>query len=111
MPSFDGYPGARALFAAVSALLAAGCFCSKPWSAFPEETPPDEQYTTGSATHGTDVYVWRCLKGQRVVVSQYSAEMTCSSAKRETAPCGGTTPIEQSLEGPPLPARPGMEWR
>jgi hypothetical protein len=111
MPIHGASVRGRALAFALSALALTGCFCQKPWDAFPEKTAPDEQYSVGSATHGTDVYVWRCLNGQRVVVSFYSAEMTCSAPKRETAPCGATTPIESSLKDPQRRATPGLEWR
>jgi hypothetical protein len=95
------------------ALLAlAGC-CSAPWNAYPETTPPDRSCSTGEV-HGHDVYIWECLRGEHVVVAQYSAEMTCSSAQREAVPCGGTTPLEASLKLTPAQCsgpRAGRAWR
>jgi hypothetical protein len=104
-------PRALAALALALAGLASGC-CSDPWSAYPESAAPDDQYTTGSGTHGYDVYVWSCLKGQRVVVAQFSSEMSCQAPRREAAPCGGTTAIEKQLASEPRsPARPGRDWR
>lgn len=102
--------GCRTLIAC--ALSVAGC-CSDPWSAYPESTMPDRSCSTGDV-HGHDVYIWECLRGERVVVAQYSAEMSCQAPVRDTAPCGSTTKLEGSLElsdeacsGP----RSGREWK
>ena len=90
-------------------LALSGC-CTAPWVRFPEKTPPDRSCTTGSAVQGTDVYIWECLRGQKVVVSQYSAEMTCQSATREVLACGARSTLEAdpSLDchGP----RAGFAW-
>ena len=100
---------------AVLGLSCSACFCRAPWVAWPRTTVPDDQYTTGSATYGYDVYVWEChgADTQRTVVFQYSAEMTCQSAQRETAPCGTPTATEASSLStvPHLPARDGRAWR
>ena len=99
--------------ALAGAFLLSGCFCADPWKAFPEIAPPDRSCSTGSV-HGNDVYIWDCLRGQHVVVSQYSAEMTCQRAVRETSACGTTTPLERSLALTAemcAGARPGREWR
>jgi hypothetical protein len=95
-----------------SALLffASGC-CGRPWSAFPNSVPPDEQLSNTSATHGYDMYVWHCLNGARVVVAQFSAEMSCRAPERETAACGATTQLEARVRASPVgPIRTGREW-
>ncbi|HKY39121.1 MAG TPA: hypothetical protein VJN18_24450 [Polyangiaceae bacterium] len=87
--------------------------CSEPWRAFPEKTLPDRSCSTGSV-HGDDVYIWDCLRGQHVVVAQYSSEMSCRSPMRQVSPCGTKTPLETSLALTPAlcsGARPGREWR
>lgn len=100
----------RVAFALV-VVLVAGC-CAEPWRKHPEATRPDEQYSLGGSVHGYDVYLWRCLRGARVVVYQYSAEMTCQAAMRETAPCDGVTGFEQSHAAERRdPVRDGHEWR
>jgi len=87
-----------------------GC-CAEPWRAYPESTQPGEQYSTGDATHGEDVYVWDCLGGSRVVVSQYSAENSCQAPKRATAACGGTTETDTRLASENHgPIRSGRAW-
>lgn len=79
----------------VLVLLALSGCCAKPWSlSDAPKVPPDVQYREPSATHGNDVYVWTCVDGQHVVISQYSAEMTCASPKLETFPCGTESPLE-----------------
>ena len=93
-------------------LAAAGC-CADPWNAYPENISPDRSCSTGSS-HGHDVYIWECLRGEHVVVAQYSAEMTCQRAVRETSACGATTPLERSLALTPAMcagARPNRAWR
>lgn len=105
--------GANALRAALVlvALLVSAC-CSEPWRKHPEPTRPDEQYSIGGSVHGYDVYVWHCLRDARVVVYQYSAEWTCQSAVRETAPCDGTTAFEQTHATERRdPVRQLREWR
>jgi hypothetical protein len=94
------------------ALALAGC-CSDPWKAFPESTPPDRSCSTGDV-HGHDVYIWDCLRGEHVVVAQYSAEMSCRAPVRETAACGAKTPLETSLGLTPAMCsgpRAGRAWR
>lgn len=63
------------------ALIAAGC-CSDPWRVYPEHTAPDRTCSTGSVA-GYDVYIWDCLRGQHVVVAQWSGEMSCRSPVQE----------------------------
>lgn len=81
----------------------------EPWTSYPERTPPDEQYIAGGVTHGYEIYVWECLRGQRVVVYDYKAEWSCESPKRQTAPCGTKTPIEVLTASDPR--RPMWEHR
>ena len=93
-------------------LLMPGCDCADPWAAFPERTPPDQSCSTGSV-HGFDVYIWHCLRGQRVVVAQYSAEMQCRPPERAVAPCGTLTTIEVKLKLSALQCagpRSGRAW-
>ena len=90
-----------------------GCWCSEPWNAFPEKTPPDVSCSTGEV-HGHDVYIWSCVRGEHVVVAQYSAEMTCQSAVREVSACGRKTPLELKLKLTPTQCsgpRGGRAWR
>lgn len=91
-------------------LLPLGGCCSDPWSAYPRATPPDRSCTTGSATHGTDVYIWDCVGGEKIVVTQYSAEMTCQSPKEEKLACGAKAAIEADPSINCKGARPGREW-
>jgi hypothetical protein len=94
------------------ALTVAGC-CSDPWRAYPESAPPDHSCSTGSV-QGSDVYIWDCLRGQRVVVAQYSAEMSCQAPERAVSACGTITSLEKSLALTPEKCkgpRPGREWR
>ncbi len=60
--------------------------------------PPDVQFQTGT-THGYDVFIWTCVDGEHVVVSQYSAEMRCDIANIERVPCGTRTKLEVALDG------------
>jgi hypothetical protein len=99
--------------AALALLLlgSSGC-CASPWSRYPRRQLPDESYSLGGATHGFDVYVWRCVDGQRIVVSQYSAEMTCQAAQQETVACGAETAFERAhAEETRQPVRASRNWR
>lgn len=58
---------------------------------------PDHACVAGSATHGDDVYIWDCHHGQRVVIAQYSGEMSCSTPRKDTAACGAVTKLETDL--------------
>ena len=99
---------------AITSLALSGC-CRDPWSAYRMPVPPDHACTTGSSTHGDDVYVWDCHEGRRVVVAQYSAEMGCSPARQDTAPCGTVTRLETelglSMASCTSGARSGREWK
>jgi hypothetical protein len=93
-------------------LTQSGC-CTSPWNVFPMNRPPDIQFTTGSATHGEDVYIWECQKGEphRSVVHQYSGEMFCAAPGKEESACGTLTSFESSLGAAPRMApRPGYSW-
>ncbi len=96
--------------------LAAACGgagWAEPWGAFPEKTPPDRQCSTGTS-HGYDVYIWDCLRGEHVVVAKYSAEMSCRAPTREASACGTLTPLERSLSLTPALCggpRAGRGWR
>src|SRR5262245_31388138 len=99
----------RPVLALLLVLGLAGC-CSDPWQAYPQSHPPDRSCTTGSAVQGTDVYIWDCLAGHKIVVTQYSAEMTCQSPKREELACGAKTAIESDPTLNCKGARPSREW-
>lgn len=58
--------------------------------------PPDHSCRTGT-THGYDVYTWNCINNQKVVVYQYSSEMTCQKPHKEITACGQLTPIEKKI--------------
>jgi hypothetical protein len=77
--------------------LVAGCW-RDPWDAYPMSTMPDHQCNVGSSTHGTDLYIWECVDGQRVAIGKYSAEMSTSSPERSTASCGTLTGLELRLK-------------
>jgi hypothetical protein len=87
----------RPTFAVVIAVALAAC-SSDPWDAYPMHTMPDEQCDVGSSTHGTDLYVWKCVDGKRVAIAKYSAEMWSSPAERDTAACGSETDLERKLK-------------
>ena len=78
------------------ALLLMGCTgcCLKPWQKFDMPKPPETSCFEVGA-HGWTIYAWECLDGQHVVIGQYSAEMTCEAAIRETSACGQHTPLER----------------
>jgi hypothetical protein len=84
-----------------------GCWCTSMHVPGAPAVPPDEQYQTGS-THGYDVFVWRCFAGRHVVVSQFSAEMTCGFAHLESSACGTLSEVEKQSAGEPR--RPITRW-
>ncbi len=103
----------RTALAVAAAVGLAGC-CQDPWEAFPEKNPPDRQCVTGGSAAGFDVYVWECLRGQRVVLAQYSAELSCRKPERATAACGGETTLDKAIKIEPADCagpRPGRAWR
>ncbi len=58
------------------------------------DTTPDSQCRVGASTHGYDLYIWDCVDDEHVVISFYSAEMTCSTPEKETTACGELTELE-----------------
>lgn len=76
------------------AVLAFGC-CAKPWDAHPMDSAPDEQCRVGSGAAGYDLYIWECVDNEHVVISFFSAEMSCSAPEKETVPCGELTAFEE----------------
>jgi hypothetical protein len=114
MRGMNGRSAAAALGLAwlLAGVSLAGC-CADPWKKFPEGTPPDRTCSTGSI-HGHDVYIWDCLRGQHVVVAQWSGENSCRMAVREVGPCGQPTKLERKLALTPAMcagARTGRAWR
>jgi hypothetical protein len=85
----------RTLWLILLLFLLTGC-CQPPWEKFEISTPPDRSCRTGT-THGYDVYIWNCQNNQKVVIYQYSTEMTCQKSQKETARCGELTSIEKTL--------------
>ena len=79
------------------ALLLSGC-CRRAWKVYRELPTPDEAYITGS-THGYTVYIWNCYNNKRVVVYQFSAEMSCKYPEKEEVACGEQAEIEKEVEG------------
>lgn len=77
-------------------LLLVGC-CSRPWQTFDMPSPPDRSCRTNGGVSGYDVYIWKCVNNQKVVISQYTAEMSCKKAQKETVACGQLTPLEKTL--------------
>jgi hypothetical protein len=92
-------------------VMAAASCCRRPWSMFPDMPgSPDQSYRTGSV-FGYDVYIWECLKGERIVIFQYSAEMSCRKAEMQKVPCGQQAPIEKEIEKmEKSPVPDGMRW-
>lgn len=74
------------------ALLSCG---GNPWSVAGAPTvPPDAELRTGVEA-GEDVYVWRCYRGERVVVRQYGTACTGTRAPvLDRGPCGAPLPVE-----------------
>jgi hypothetical protein len=98
------------VLASALAFAAVGCSCSEPWVAFPGNRAPDHQYTVGNGVESHSMYVWDCIDGRHVVISQDFAEWACGSPKRETSACGEQTEIERlTAREPKQPAR--VPWR
>ena len=89
-------------------LFLAAC-CAKPWDAQPMDSAPDEQCRVGESTHGYDLYIWDCVADEHVVVSFYSAEMSCNPPEKTSVACGELTDLEtefadqlgENCESPP----------
>ena len=93
-------------------LLAVSACCPAPWSvAGAPNVRPDAQYREPSSTHGNDVYLWTCFEGHHVVVSQYSAEMSCQAPKLERFDCGTLSPLELATpEGSRVAVPKSQQW-
>ena len=58
------------------------------------EAAPDHQCRTGG-DGGYDLWIWECVDGERVAVTQYCTGLSgCREAEREATACGGTTELE-----------------
>ncbi len=78
----------------ISLLMLSNC-ASAPWKSYPMSQSPDFSCVTGSEA-GYDVYVWKCLDGKRVVISQKCAGLYgCHSTKKEVVACGAKTKREE----------------
>jgi hypothetical protein len=77
-------------------LMAAGGCCPHPWDKYPMSLKPDRACRTGSPS-GYDVYLWKCVQQQKVVIYQFSGEMSCQQPQKQTAACGELTAIEKEL--------------
>jgi hypothetical protein len=87
---------ARVLLLSLLVFPLAGCV-AKAWGTHPMPRPPDRSCRTGGGV-GHDVWIWHCIDGKHVVVSQYCGGFVgCSEAEREEAACGEETPLETSL--------------
>lgn len=100
-----------ALAALLLAPALAAC-CQRPWKAFPMETPPDRACMMGT-THGHTLWIWDCVDGEKVVVGQYTAEMSCAAPELEKAACGEFTPleVEYGLDQPDAACEGAPEWQ
>lgn len=68
------------------------------WVTHPMPRPPDRACRTGGGA-GHDVWIWDCVAGEHVVISQYCGGFVgCREAERETVACGRKTPLERQLE-------------
>jgi hypothetical protein len=86
---------ARVALAASLLPLACG---GAPWGATgAPDVPPDEQFRTGVEA-GSDVYVWHCYRGSRVVVRQFGTACTGTRAPVvERGACGAPLPVEATF--------------
>ena len=98
----------------LSLVLAAVSCCRRPWKVFPDMPgSPDQSYMTGTV-YGYDVYIWECVKGERIVVFQYFAEMSCRKAEMQKVACGRQAPIEKEIERMNMEKKPvpdDLSWR
>lgn len=79
-------------------MLAAVSGCTEhAWVTHPMAAPPDRTCRTGGGA-GHDVWIWSCVHGRHVVVSQYCGGFVgCSEAEREETACGEATALEKRL--------------
>jgi hypothetical protein len=81
-----------------------------PWKTYPMDSPPDITCRTGSVA-GWNVWVWKCVDGERVAIGKHSAEMFSSAARKDTSPCGTLTDLEQHIGIPDrTECRRGWRW-
>ena len=97
------------IIAALVWLTSAGCWCGSPHVAGAPTVPPDEQVQT-EGVHGYDLFIWHCVGGQHVVVSQWSGEMSCAAAKLERVACGQKTSVEIEVEKAGRGRHPIARW-
>jgi len=102
--------GVRRLGMALVALFAASGCCATPWDVYPSATLPDRSCTTGGSVYGDDIYIWECLSGEKIVVSQYSSELVCRAPVREVLACGELSAFEADPTFDCTGARAGREW-
>src|ERR1700733_10728611 len=82
-----------------------------PWKTYPMDTPPDITCRVGSVA-GWNVWVWKCVDGERVAIGKHSAEMVTSAPEKDTAACGTVTALEQRIGIPDrADCRSGRSWR
>lgn len=60
-------------------------------------TRPPDHSCMEEGTHGWALYSWDCVDGAHVAIGQYSSEMSCQAAVKETSACGTQTPLEASI--------------
>lgn len=65
------------------------------WIEHPSPTPPDRSCQRGGVESATSYYIWDCLGGEKVVISQVINYFGAYHAERETAACNATTAIER----------------
>ena len=86
----------RAVGACALVVALVGC-AQYPWVTHPMSRAPDRSCRTGGGA-GHDVWMWDCLDGRHVVVSQYCGGLVgCSKAEREETACGDKTPLEKRI--------------
>ncbi len=83
-----------------------------PWKTHNINVQPDFTCRTGGAV-GYEIYGWKCLENQRVIVYQQQAEMIVYPAMKETSNCNQQTNIEIKLninEGRANICSPARVW-
>lgn len=71
------------------------CVSAQPWQTHQVAVKPDYSCFTGPAEAGCDVYIWRCLNNQRVVIYQCGTAFLMPQASKETSECNATTAFEK----------------
>jgi hypothetical protein len=77
-------------------VLLLGCLgCARAaWVEHPVATPPDRSCRVGVEAV-TDYYIWDCLDGEHIVISQFGSYFGPRKARKEVARCGELTAIEK----------------